>query len=1025
MAIGLSILEQEDALKGLPTQALQQMMRQPSPDAPPFLVAAELKRREQMKKEFVGKQAEAQTAQQAPTVAHRLAGQQQPMPMSQAGAMAAPPQQPPMPKEAQLAMALSGATGQPPPQLPTVNMQGGTSGAAMREMAKALRGEGTRSYAQRRGHQPFSSRERPPPVTPAGLALLLAAIQQKQSEPERAYGGFDISEDIRLPRGRSGARAAARPVTAANGTQGRTVYAADGWPPPPPAPRLPKATPVALSYFERLVAAKGRGPEAYNKEQDAVLKAFGGARNWFNALGVGTGEVPAAPSVETPKWKLEDADKEYGEGRLAAPETASDAAPVPQEFQGAPGPQVDADVMDFEFGGGEFRPAEEAVPEIVARRTSPPRRGNIPNPRFTEAVGEQYRQYGEEMARRGPPPSSVGVPRFTEAELFPASDPVEQDGQSGTGAEVLSDLLIPADFAGSEAIPDEVYGAGLGVLSGPPPPAAVADQWPLEPALAAAGMPRIYRSEPVAPPVPQEFQSDLSQGAFVPRTDAPTQRKFRVGPQTEMLIGSLRLNERAERMPADQLLSEIEQSGRLPEGFDGKGIDPQILRRANLQALLAVQEARAPGLEIDVAQREAALSRELVEPGTLRPEERVRLAEKKRLPRLSPRQVGELKRTWGSKGIAANNIGSRLEQKLSTFLSGADKDRVKIDDAETAKRIKAIGDSVRESAGEERRILIDQQNDAIEKIATADKASLEKISDGMAALKDFQETGRLPKKHRDALINAGLMEFGAALLDPNNPTLYGAFSAGLRGFQKIEKGKRKEYLDGLKYALTAETAQQTLAMKVRNSEAAARRQLAQFQVATQKGDEAAAVAAETRASNEINNARRYALQLQTAEIAQITAFASILNATKPGVRIQEFNMLMDKTLEEAQALAKEGDFSLMDKAFVTSGGKVTPKTEYFVDLFTSMSGSAFRDYIAIETFKRGERSEAARTRSSAAAAADRLIADFKHPLWKTILGREPTPDEWKLNKNDYYNKAVRHFLGGGSSDVEDPLKLKK
>jgi len=143
------------------------------------------------------------------------------------------------------------------------------------------------------------------------------------------------------------------------------------------------------------------------------------------------------------------------------------------------------------------------------------------------------------------------------------------------------------------------------------------------------------------------------------------------------------------------------------------------------------------------------------------------------------------------------------------------------------------------------------------------------------------------------------------------------------------------------------------------------------------------------------------------------------------VRIQEFNMLMDKTLEEAQALAKEGDFSLMDKAFVTSGGKVTPKTEYFVDLFTSMSGSAFRDYIAIETFKRGERSEAARTRSSAAAAADRLIADFKHPLWKTILGREPTPDEWKLNKNDYYNKAVRHFLGGGSSDVEDPLKLKK
>ena len=71
MAIGLSILEQEDALKSLPDAALQQMLRQPSPDAPPFLVAAELKRREQMKKEFAGKQAAAQTAQQAPPVAAR------------------------------------------------------------------------------------------------------------------------------------------------------------------------------------------------------------------------------------------------------------------------------------------------------------------------------------------------------------------------------------------------------------------------------------------------------------------------------------------------------------------------------------------------------------------------------------------------------------------------------------------------------------------------------------------------------------------------------------------------------------------------------------------------------------------------------------------------------------------------------------------------------------------------------------------------------------------------------------------
>ena len=229
MAIGPSILEQEDALKNLPTEALQQMMRQPSPNAPPFLVAAELKRREQMAKEFAGKQAEAQTAQNAPTVAHRLAGMQQPMPMSQAGAMAAPPRQPPMPQEAQLAMAMSGATGQPPPQLPTVNAATGTSGAAVQELVRAMRRGGTRTASQMPGHLPFSSRERPAPVlSDGGLAALIAAILKEQSEPDRAYGGFDISKEVKLPRGRGGARAPARPVTAANGTQGRTVYAQTG-----------------------------------------------------------------------------------------------------------------------------------------------------------------------------------------------------------------------------------------------------------------------------------------------------------------------------------------------------------------------------------------------------------------------------------------------------------------------------------------------------------------------------------------------------------------------------------------------------------------------------------------------------------------------------------------------------------------------------------------------------------------------------------------------------------------------------
>ena len=152
MAIGPSMIEQLEDLRGLSSGQLKGMLGTPSPHASPVFIAMVLKEREDAEKRHAGRKAAAQEAGQAPTVMHRL---QQPMPMSQAGAMAAPPQQPPMPQASQIAMALSGATGRPPPELPTVNMQRGSTGAAMREMAKALRGEGTRSYAQRRGINHF------------------------------------------------------------------------------------------------------------------------------------------------------------------------------------------------------------------------------------------------------------------------------------------------------------------------------------------------------------------------------------------------------------------------------------------------------------------------------------------------------------------------------------------------------------------------------------------------------------------------------------------------------------------------------------------------------------------------------------------------------------------------------------------------------------------------------------------------------------------------------------------------------
>ena len=219
MSIGPSIIEQEDALKNLPTQALQNMMRQPSPHAPPFLVAAELKRREDMAKEFAGKQAAAQSAQQAGTVADRLSGMQQQIPMSQAAAVAAPPQQMPMPEESRLSMAMSGATGQPPPELPIVNAEDGSVG----ELVKALKRGGVRTSSQMPHHKQFGSTDRPQPISPVGLAAIISAMQRASGDPKRAYGGLQLPLDMSLPKGK-GMRSAARPVAlAADGTGSGTA----------------------------------------------------------------------------------------------------------------------------------------------------------------------------------------------------------------------------------------------------------------------------------------------------------------------------------------------------------------------------------------------------------------------------------------------------------------------------------------------------------------------------------------------------------------------------------------------------------------------------------------------------------------------------------------------------------------------------------------------------------------------------------------------------------------------------------
>jgi hypothetical protein len=513
-----------------------------------------------------------------------------------------------------------------------------------------------------------------------------------------------------------------------------------------------------------------------------------------------------------------------------------------------------------------------------------------------------------------------------------------------------------------------------------------------------------------------------------------------------MLIGSLRLNERAERMPADQLLSEIEENGRLPEGFDGKGVDPQILRRANLQALLAAQDERGPDLaNLALQRKHAEMSggvRPVVDTAAAAAAEKTVEAVRQPVTGYTgenpSKPAGTIALAGGfvdgvTRGVDGDSIQREIRDALAGVTTGPAK---KVDATAVAEKARAAGDAMRERLGEKTRNLIDQQDASIDKIAKADKAGLKKISESMTALKDFQETGRLPKKHRDALINAGLMEFGAALLDPNNPTLYGAFSAGLRGFQKIEKGKRKEYLEGLKYALTAETAQQEMAMKIRNSEAVARRSLAQFQIAQQSRDEAAAAAAEKRYTDATNDARRFENAERQIANGRLSAIATMLNAIKPDKDARMFNMLLQGKLKEVKALAEQGDVKPLNEAFIydEKTHKATAKMGYFVDLWIKMSGADLRNLFSFRADARGqksqaraERQEARSIKAAAIVKADKLIAYPQSPLWKKILGRDITseegwPDEFKKNRSDYYEKALQYF-GGGQGQSGDGLGL--
>ena len=917
MAIGPSMIEQLEDLRSLSTGQLKGMLGTPSPHASPVFIAMVLKEREDAEKRYAGREAAAQTAQQAPTVAHRLAGQQQPMPMSQAGAMAAPPQQPPMPKEAQLAMALSGATGQPPPQLPTVNMQRGTSGAAMREMAKALRKEGTRTYAQKKAHQPFSSRERPSPVyNEGGLGALITAIVRAQSEKSKAYGGFDISEDIRLPRGRGRTVAAARPVAMAeggtgSGTTGDIIQsvAEGGW-----------NTPMAI--LARWLAKRSRSKP--REDQLPVRKKAAGGM----AGGILSNSLPTTYAQD---------------GFRFSPEQVLDV-----ERTGVP-PWVQQEVLRRQQDWAE-RPGLGVGAEDAALSAEP-----VPAQRAaTEAAPETM-----ENAAAVTPASPLPLP-------------------------------TSAEFSGSEAIGDEVYGAGLGwrrtVLSGPPRQPLIQESRTLIPIPAAASAPGA--SDPAGPaPNPVAEQS-------VPRVAGRTGRgkgapKTRVGEVIENLLAR-------------------------PDSK--RGIAAIASERAALAAALKPYEGfNDPAIGEPVVDEVIPIS--VGAPVTKEAAAEVEVAKAPPIPKLVVNDPKKLKMAVAPR-VTVDTAGAQVAT------SPVDGEIVDVRDI-----YKTSLDQL--SAGT--REAYEDMDAKLKEVSKLNKADFNKLGESFKALEDFYKTGKLPERMRESRITNLLLELAKGFL--GKPTMHEALEAGIAGFQAVDAKDRKQYAEGLSAMLTANQALLSAKVTMRNGELKERQALLRGRRQESLGNVQLATEQMKVASQENERVRTAAYRIEMAGIARINANANLLNAQTTTLQ-KNIKGVADADLTRLRAALERGK---NDPAYRATPEYRAATEELGRKFIVGEDGTAHPDFLVygkiVQDMTRvpsAYQAEATQSRFDSQKVAfitriDRALAPLlegrantDRELWKAIAASAKIPlpkdgkigSQWFTDNNAALRKAARLYIGG-------------
>ena len=266
--------------------------------------------------------------------------------------------------------------------------------------------------------------------------------------------------------------------------------------------------------------------------------------------------------------------------------------------------------------------------------------------------------------------------------------------------------------------------------------------------------------------------------------------------------------------------------------------------------------------------------------------------------------------------LAANSILSTIE--------GLNFDPPEIDQAALDKKNKE-----RDEATD---AFFEKRFDALATNTSNTKEEIKKVEALAESLKDFSETGKLPKGQRDAMITEWLIRAGAGFLDPYDKDgrlkSFGEHvGESLTTYLEVESDKKKQYLTGLKDSLNSQKTISEMTITANNLESQQRQALMTARLAARQNNDKLAAQALQTATDIRGQQQKAQIAMVNAIINSYAAQAQILTAQKPTAATNELsirNNIQASKYQEAAALGldtPEGK-AVIDKYFIVQDGKI-------------------------------------------------------------------------------------------------------